>query len=223
MSEDQILVNTEDLKGRADLPRHMRYLPVDERGYVVPWFVAWIGGKPDFRVADTAKWRQAIRGRLCWVCGEKLGAWLAFAVGPMCTITRTITEPPSHRDCAEWSIKHCPFLSNPNMVRRLENRPDEARSPGGLMIGRNPGVTALWITREFETFPDQVGRPLIQMGKPESVTWWREGRPATREEVIDSITTGLPALLEMAKREGPFALESLHQQKEYAERYLPAR
>lgn len=207
----------------ADLPRHMRQLAVDERGYVVPWFVDWIDGKPDFRVMDRAKLRRAIREKLCWVCGGKLGAWLAFPIGPMCTITRTTAEPPSHRDCAMWSIKHCPFLSNPNMVRRrIDDLPD-AKCPAGHGIMRNPGVTALWITREYEVFPDDYGRPLIQIGRPEAVTWWREGRPATRVEADESIMNGFPALFEMAKRDGPYAIEQLRQQREYAERFLPAR
>jgi hypothetical protein len=43
-----------DCRGRlrpelTELPLRMRGLPLDERGYPVPWFVAWIDGKPEFR------------------------------------------------------------------------------------------------------------------------------------------------------------------------------
>lgn len=86
------------------LPVRLRKLPVDARGYPVPWFVDWIEGPegrvPEFRAMDPRKWVRAVKERLCWVCGEALGRWLVFPIGPMCAITRTTAEPPSHLDCA---------------------------------------------------------------------------------------------------------------------------
>jgi|SRR5438128_4774021 len=132
------------------LPARMRNLPIDDRGYPVPWFVAWIDGHSDFRVMDGEKWRAAVKLRRCWVCGQALGRWLAFPIGPMCAINRVTSEPPSHRECAEWSIRNCPFLSQPHMVRRDETDLIDRQEPGGIMIRRNPGVTCLWITRNYE-------------------------------------------------------------------------
>jgi len=196
----------------ASLPLRMRKLPLDARGYPVPWFVAWVEGVPEFRIMDVAKWVLAVKERRCWVCGESLGRWLAFPIGPMCAITRTTSEPPSHRECALWSLANCPFLSNPQMVRRSEHLPPEAERPAGLPIMRNPGVVCLWITREYETWPTEDQRRLITVGVPSEVTWWREGRRATRAEVQESIDTGMPALLETAKLQGPFAVEALAKQ-----------
>jgi hypothetical protein len=204
------------------LPSRMQLLPIDERGYPVPWFVAWIDGRPDFRVADGDKRAQALRHKLCWVCGAPLGRWLAFVLGPMCTITRTTTEPPTHRECAEWSARHCPFLVQPRAVRRDANLPAEAESPGGLPILRNPGVAAIWITRGFEQFDDGRGHQLITVGRADEVVWYCEGRPATRAEVIESVESGMPALLTMAKTDGPFAVEELGKQAKRAERYYPS-
>jgi hypothetical protein len=206
-----------------DLPDRMKKLSVDDRGYVVPWFVAYVDGRPEFRALDPAKWRQAVKERRCWVCGEPLGRWLAFPVGSMCTITRTISEPPSHRECAEWSVKHCPFLSQPNMVRRTEGLPDDMHF-SGIGLKRNPGVVALWITRTFETFPVGLmgGDRLITMGRPESVTWWCEGQPATRDQVEASIADALPALLTAAQRDGPFAVEALGKMLKASEQLWPA-
>src|SRR5206468_8965317 len=150
------------------LPLRMRNLPIDPRGYPVPWFVAWIDGQPDFRVMDAEQWRSAVKLRLCWVCGQALGRWLAFPIGPMCAINRVTSEPPSHRECAEWSIRNCPFLSQPQMVRRGEADLVDAQEPGGVMIRRNPGVTCLWITRGYEVFDAGGGKPLITIGAPES-------------------------------------------------------
>src|SRR5580692_7475343 len=99
----------------STLPRRMTALPIDERGYPVPWFVDWIDGKPEFRAMDPRKFVRAIKEKLCWVCGQRLGVNVCFVAGPMCGINRTSSEPPSHRECAVWSAQNCPFLNNPRM------------------------------------------------------------------------------------------------------------
>jgi len=205
------------------LPARLRKRPIDSRGFPVPWFVAWVGGRPDFRVMDRRKFHQAIKERLCWCCGEPLGRWLAFPIGPMCTITRTISEPPSHRECAEWSIRNCPFLSNPQMVRADHTDLIAAggHEPAGHGIMRNAGVTCLWITREYETLNARNGT-LLTVGRPDEVTWWREGRAATREEVEASIESGLPILFAAARQDGRFAIELLERQVAAARALLPA-
>src|SRR5215510_204714 len=100
------------------LPRRMQSLPVSDRGFPVPWFVPWVNGQPEFRAMDGRKFELAVGKKLCWVCGQPLGTRFAFVVGPMCGINRISSEPPSHRECAEFSAMGCPFLSMPKMVRR---------------------------------------------------------------------------------------------------------
>lgn len=46
---------------RGELPRRMAELPTDHIGRPVPWFVAWIDGKPDFRVIGPGKLQSALR------------------------------------------------------------------------------------------------------------------------------------------------------------------
>ena len=208
------------------LPLRLRKLPVDARGYPVPWFVAWVPGPdgidvPEFRAMDGRKFRAAVQQKLCWVCGEPLGRWLAFPIGPMCCITRTISEPPSHLECAQWSLRNCPLLSQPKMVRREDNLPADAEAPAGHAIYRNPGVLCLWLTRSYELFDDGTGKALLTIGEPEHVTWWCEGRPATRAEVDASVAGGFPLLLAAAKRDGPFAVEALGRQYDRAQLLFP--
>lgn len=207
----------------APLPAQMLHLPIDDRGYVVPWFVEWVNGKPEFRSMDWRKYQRAIHDQLCWVCGRSRGTNFAFVAGPMCGVNRTSSEPPSHVVCARWSAINCPFLSNPNMVRRedaeLNNATLRAGSPG-LAIARNPGVTMVWITREFEMFPDGTGRSLIHIGRPHGVEWYARGRHASRSEVIEAIESGIGILRDVAKQE-PGGLEFLEKQRRALERYLP--
>lgn len=181
------------------IPERIKALPMCPTRHInVPWFVAWVDGKPEFRCFDGEKLVRAVREKRCWVCGEPLGRLFTFVAGPMCGINRTSSEPPSHTECAIYSATHCPFLSRPHMERReggLEKLPLE--DPAGHMIRRNPGVTMLWTTRSYVVFR-QGGGVLFRIGPPVTVQWFREGRLATRAEVAEAVRTGLPALEELA-------------------------
>lgn len=172
------------------MPRAVAALPRDRHGYPIPWFVAELDdGSRDFRVADADKNQDAKRLRLCWVCGGHLGGYLAFVVGPMCTVNRISAEPPCHRDCAIFAARCCPFLAVPAMRRRTTNTPDGLVEPPGHAIKRNPGVTAVWITRRYT-----VDSGLCRLGDPVEVLWYHQGRPATADEVRAAFATGLPLL-----------------------------
>jgi len=198
---------------------------------VVPWFVTFFNdkgepqeygtGTPDFRVVDSRKLPRAYQQRLCWVCGEKLGAYMAFVTGPMCCITRTSAEPPSHHDCAMFSAQACPFLTRPKMRRNEKGMPEELMKPGGIMIARNPGVSAVWITKQYDLFRANGG-VLVKMGDPTNVFWFAQGRAATREEVMESVTSGYPALLEMALQDGSEAVADLGKKYKHFLQYVPA-
>lgn len=190
-------------KVRSDLPpltERIARLPVDKRGYPVPFFVAWPDGphgEPEFRMADAQKMKLCIVAHLCWVCGERIRGPRAYVIGPMCSVTRTTSEPPSHIECAEWSVKGCPFLTKPQMERRKDDYILARRNNGaGIMIERNPGVSAVWVTNGHKLFDDQRGRKLFRVNDPQAVSWWCEGRPATRSEVIASIESGMHFLLD---------------------------
>lgn len=207
----------------STLPARMQSLPLDERGYPVPWFVPYIDGKPEFRGMEAEKFIAAIRRKLCWVCGERLGVNMAFVAGPMCGINRTAPEPPSHVDCARWSARNCPFLSNPRMVRREDetvNNQQLRENSAGICLTRNPGVAMVWICRAYEVFDDGNGKPIITMGAPESVEWWACGHAATREEVDASIDGGLPALVQMAMQERG-GIKYLNQSVQRFQKWLP--
>lgn len=213
------------------LPPRMRGLRRDHRGFVIPFFVAWLddndrevmppNGRPDFRVLSPARMRDCIRFKLCWCCGHKLGVRMVFAIGPMCVATRTTMEPPAHYDCAKYSVTVCPFLSNPAMRRHEKDMPDGHWAPG-FAIARNPGVTALWVCRDYKTFrvkertgEGEGGGQLIEVGDPDRVEWWARGREATRAEVEASIEGGLPLLRKKADDQSPEARRDLE------ERYIP--
>lgn len=183
---------------KVPVPRQMQHLPVDPvKGLPVPWFVARLpDGRPEWRAADSEKRAMALALRYCWVCGYKIREPAGhFALGPMCGLNRVSAEPASHRECALYSVQVCPFLTRPRMARRRgEGEEELGENMAGFMIERNPGCMAIWSTPDWRTVDDGDGGLLVRLGDPEEVTWWAEGRPATRAEVITSIVTGLPHL-----------------------------
>jgi hypothetical protein len=218
-------------RGLPEANSRIANLPRDSRGFPVPWFVQWFSdgkagepgvGEPDFRAADERKFVRAIKERRCWVCGQPLGQYMAFVIGPMCAVNRVTAEPPCHLDCATFSAIGCPFLSQPRMRRNEKEMPEHKDAPG-FMITRNPGATCVWVTKSFSTFrPHKGGSGLMFfLHPPTSVVWFAEGREATCAEVVASIESGFPLLLEMAQKEGPAAIRDLYEQLARAVPLLP--
>lgn len=210
------------------VPPRMAKLPTDHRGFPVPRFATWHAGEPDFRVADTLFMVEAVNRGLCWVCGEALGVYRCYVIGPMCAVNRTTSEPPCHRDCAIYSVQRCPFLSRPRMRRNAKDMPEHG-PPAGLGLGRNPGMAVVWIEKrkaqpyrvEADATRNITAGYLFQLGDPVEVQWWAYGKPATREEAIEALDRGAPAIRDVAIAEG--AVDVFDRMLAKARTYLPAQ
>jgi hypothetical protein len=203
-----------------EVPERMRHLPIDDRGYPIPYFVPFIDDKPEFRGMDGEKMGICVRHRRCWLCGQTMGQYLCFPIGPMCTVTRTIAEPPSHYECAKYGAMACPFLTQPRMRRNEKDIPEGA-TVAGIGLKRNPGVIALWTTRDYKIMRQPIG-VLFKIGDPIRVEYWAEGRIATHDEIMHSIDTGLPILRDIAKQDGGDAPQQLELMVADALKRVPA-
>lgn len=196
------------------VPANMAHLPIDERGYRVPFFVSWIDGKPDFRCVKPGAIKSCIRNQLCWLCGkaharaEDGTCPQTYVIGPMCTINHISAEPGSHFECARYAVQVCPFLIAPQMRRNEKDLPQDTHDPAGVFIKRNPGAFLLWTTTGYHLVPVGNG-VLFRLGSPTHLECWREGRFATRAEVNESIQSGLPLLQAEADSQGPDATAAL--------------
>jgi hypothetical protein len=219
------------------MPDRIRRLPVSATGFPVPWFVTWFkdnepcrdgDGVPDFRVVDPGKMRKAVANHLCWICGDVMGVHKCFVIGPMCAVNRVNSEPPSHRDCAIFAARACPFLSKPKMARNEKGLHgadgglrDGLNNAAGIHLTRNPGAVCVWITKSYRPFKPAGGGVLFSLGRPIEALWFAEGRRATRKEVMASIDSGYPLLEKVAQEEGKDALAALAVQREVAMALLP--
>lgn len=202
------------------LPARLARRPVSERGFPVPWFVSFINGKWDFVNVDPRKIVEAHHRHLCFLCGETLGQFKAFVIGPMCAINRVTSEPPSHTQCAEYAVRACPFLAQPNMRRNDKAHLGKAEDIPGFAIEHNPGAVLIWVTKSYR--PMKVnGGALFQVGDPVEIHWYAEGRKATRAQIDAAIAKGLPLLRKKAEADGPEAIEELNSYIKRAEKLLP--
>lgn len=189
-------------EGLPRVPDFMRDLPVDPRGFPVPWFTPFENGAWNFQATTRGRFEKALRNRLCWICGKPMFKNMAYVIGPMCAVNRTTSEPPSHCECASFAVRACPFLTKPRM-RRLP-MPEQALTPPGVMLERNPGVALMWVTRAAPKLFSVPNGVLIEIGEPLRVEAFAEGRAASVEEIVESITSGLPSLLALCKTKDDF-------------------
>lgn len=188
-------------------PVTMEHLPVDERGYIVPFFVLWRDGRPQFEAIDPDKYAACVRDDLCWLCGHKLLRRRAFVLGPMCVVNRVSAEPPSHVTCAEYALQVCPFLTMP-LAKRVPV-PEDAIMPAGEMITRNPGAAVLWICYrgdyKFVRYPESGGVLVHIEEEPAELRAWARGQDGAWDAVAESMASGLPLLEAACQNDADFA------------------
>jgi hypothetical protein len=207
-------------EGLPPRPAKMMSLPIDPRGYPIPWFVGEVDGVRDFRLADSRKRKLAQDNRLCWLCGGKLGRYMAFTIGPMCVVNRNTSEPGSHIECARYAAMACPHLTRPEAKARTANLPTENVSRLPQALDGNPGACAIYVTTTSEPYIVPGTRDwLIHLGEPERVEWYCRARAATREEVLSALNARLPLLEAIAAEHGE--QKYLAANLQIAMRYLP--
>lgn len=106
------------------VPDFLNHLKLDHRGYPVPYFVAYVDGKPDFRLLDAQKQSTCIDKQLCAICGKKLhDKSFYFIGGPLTLHNRISTDTAMHRECGEFSLRSCPHLYFEKADRRPTDIP----------------------------------------------------------------------------------------------------
>lgn len=193
----------------------MEKLPVDRRGYPVPWFVYRDPrtGEYDFRVMEAGRIIEAVKMARCWITGRPFGGEdFAFVVGPMCVFSGRSAEPPSTIEAAAYAARVCPFLAIPSAKRReagLDQLP--VGELPGVAIKSNPGITAVVVCHDYRVH--EVGNGvLFSMGKARTIRWFTEGRELTPEEIGDP--NGLVAAAILKAYEGARALQPLDEEGE---------
>jgi hypothetical protein len=61
-----------------EMPDRFKGLQISDEGYPIPYFVGWVDGKPDFRLADPESWRSAIGTAAAgYAANRSANSWLS--------------------------------------------------------------------------------------------------------------------------------------------------
>lgn len=172
--------------GMLPAPASILGLPVDKRGYFVPWFATVNkDGEPDFRIVDGRKVLLSLQKSRSFISGQPLERYKSFVLGPMCVINGISAEPPSRPVEARYAARVCPFLAIPSAGRReagLDER-DDVVAPPGIMDFGNPGVTCVLTTKSYSV----KASGLIEVGFPTTwLEWYYKGEKVeSSAEILD--------------------------------------
>lgn len=132
-------------------PAEIAHLPLcPVRKLPVPFITPMEGGRAAWTVLDPQKQVQCLKGRLCAMCGRKMGGEIAFLCDQAALNAYTI-EPPVHERCAEIAAAGlCPFVSLEQVPRRPGDPRDVYACPPETMEGmaKRPFIIAVCETYE---------------------------------------------------------------------------
>ena len=120
------------------------------KGLPIPFVQAFKadGTTPDFTAIDPIKAMECARHRLCGLCGEKMGWWVAFVGGPQSAKLGTYGDPAMHPECAEQALELCPHIANQRTSRATKVAPNVVEQAG--YVAAKPEQWCVYITRNFE-------------------------------------------------------------------------
>jgi hypothetical protein len=173
----------------TEIPKTMRTLPRDGRGYPVPYIVMVDRhGQAHFSINDIRRVHDVIRKRLCSICGKKLLPQVWFVGGTRCFISTrgAFLDPPVHHECGTYALQVCPFLAAPNYAKRIGHGRLKAGDVPGMMAlvdvafsgPMRPERFGLGATRAFHVVPGHhPGHVIFVPETWDYVEFWRNGEP----------------------------------------------
>jgi hypothetical protein len=104
------------------IPKRMRHLPRDRRGYPIPKSVLIDrNGRPHFTINDDVVRLKQLVEKRCPICGAKLTGKQWFVGGPQSAFNEhgAYIDLPMHYECAHYALQACPYLAAPNYSGRI--------------------------------------------------------------------------------------------------------
>lgn len=196
------------------IPARMSHLPLDRRGYPIPWIVMRDRhGVAHFTINDHAKVRQCAKFGLCGICGKALGTHVPknplkgayFVGGPACFYSTrgAFLDPPMHRECAEYALRVCPYIANPSYGKSIGvGALTGDATPAGIAViehdaspglGSKPPLFILGLARRWTYMEHAPGQLLFKPTNPKRdwvhLSAWRDGEmlDINSREVRDEI------------------------------------
>lgn len=186
------------------LPKRMRALQRDSRGYPIPFVVLRdTDNQPHFTINNSQRsHRCRIEGR-CAICGNRLDKIFWFVGGPLSAFhpNGMYLDTAMHHDCMTYALQVCPYLAAPKYLKRLDDvKLDRSKLPADLsnvlldetIIPERPAFNVAVGTRS-QTFSERVmGEAYSIPGRPYvGIEFWQYGKrievtaPQIKQILID--------------------------------------
>lgn len=151
------------------LPAALRKRP-QHKGLPVPYVNETDDGAIDFSAIYAPRVLRCAQRRLCGLCGKPLAGArgvldCAFLGGPRCAESRTYTDPPMHRACAEMAVEMCCHVSR-SAPKRRPGREDDYEP--AAFVADKPSEWIVYRTTSFDWSLDEINglvfRPRAPVG-----------------------------------------------------------
>ena len=150
------------------IPRRMRALQRDKRGYPVPYTVLRdLDNCPHFAVNNSERQARCVREKRCSICGGKIERELWLVGGPLSAFhpAGAYRDPAMHYECMAYALQVCPYLAMPSYTGRIDlagldpsKVPDTMAFIDSTMIPERPQLFVAVCTRRIsDTAP--AGQP----------------------------------------------------------------
>jgi hypothetical protein len=178
--------NPDQMQLTQPIPKRMRTLECDARGYPIPVIVVRDQqGTPLFTVNDHTKVIACFSKRLCSICGKRLDAdvWIVGGSRAFLHDQGAFIDPPLHHECATYALQVCPFLAAPTYTRSVSPRkighlPDGMRAVNIEHSGPiQPERFGLGSTRSYRLVRTGVASVIMIVDRWDYIEWWRNGIP----------------------------------------------
>jgi hypothetical protein len=154
------------------VPARLTGLPRDHRGFVVFFTITPPPGRElSFRAINPQNVRRCGKARLCGICGQPLDYRFWFLGSAEDLDRRVFGEPPMHRECLDYALAVCPFLSG--HYRPTHRLPEGPYELSKAYMATRLDRMVLYQTRGFKLGVDRDHS--IFRADPPTAVEWRDG------------------------------------------------
>lgn len=184
------------------VPRRMRHLARDGRGYPIPYIVLVERGDAYFTINDTKRVNEVARRDLCGICGQPntRGRW--FVGGPLSAFHDhgAYLDPPMHAECAAYSLRVCPYLCAPRYSGRIDHKQAQKIQNLIFQVDKDSPddrpelfIAGMAVEQTYD------GRVFIPKRPFRRVVYWRGGIKLEPREATPLVAAALAAFDEKSK------------------------
>ena len=179
---------------QVPIPKRMRHLPKDRRGFPIPAGV-WRDeqGNPHFTINDEAKRLVMVHEGICPICGTKLLPVRWFVGGPGSAFhpNGAYFDPPMHRVCMHYALRVCPYLAAPVYSGRIDAKTVKTPQANTVLFEdrtMDPNRPVVFVA--VSTASHTIKWPYLKPNKPYiNVEYWRSGKMISEKEAKQELET----------------------------------